>query len=453
MPKEFSLEFKQLVFSIIDFIEKEKNSPSIPLNNVTDRLVAILGISRRSVFVLKSEMKQLKEDQEEFVRLTRSSSTSLSPTPLPSAKRSGRPKAQLTNFEKDTIRLTFHLLLKDKMYPTVENLLSTLLSQYPEFPIQSITSLRREMKALGFKYRKTNKAKILMDSVAFQAQRAAYFRKIDQLRLNNSILYYHDETWLSRNEEKAVVWFDDQGYGRLRNSQGKGQRLAISALLSQNGFHLRSLDIYKCDEVHSMDSNHFVTWMDSAASTLRSEHGKTTKIAIIIDNAKWHNKLTPESEPPKRSWKKQLIADWLTTRKIKYELYMTKAELIQLAFAHLPPKEFLVDKVASKYNIEIVRIPVKHCVLNPIELRWSGLKNYVRRQNVHFSLNDVEQLCNEWLAACTPEHASGYFAHVYKHEEIFKTADKYVEEIEDDLIDSEDNADRDTSNDDDDVDD
>ncbi|CAF0957785.1 unnamed protein product [Rotaria sordida] len=206
-------------------------------------------------------MKQLKEDQEEFVRFTCSSSTSLSLTPAPPAKRSGHPKVQLRNFEQDTIRLTFHLLLKDKIHPTVENLLSTLLSQYPEFPIQSITSLCREMKALGFKYRNTKKAKVLMDSVTFQAQRTVYFRKVDQLRSNNSILHYHNETWLS-------------------------QRLAISALLSLNGFHLRSLDIFKCAEVHSMDSNHFVAWMDSTASSLRSEHGKTTKIAIIIDNAK-----------------------------------------------------------------------------------------------------------------------------------------------------------------------
>ena len=36
MPKEFSVEFKQLAFSVIDFVEKEKNGPSIPLNNVTD---------------------------------------------------------------------------------------------------------------------------------------------------------------------------------------------------------------------------------------------------------------------------------------------------------------------------------------------------------------------------------------------------------------------------------
>ncbi|CAF1104810.1 unnamed protein product [Rotaria magnacalcarata] len=96
--------------------------------------------------------------------------------------------------------------------------------------------------------------------------------------------------------------------------------------------------------------------------------------------------------------------------------------------AELPPKEYIVDKVASKYDIEIVRIPIKHCVLNPIELAWSGLKNYVRQQNIRFSLNDIEQLCSEWLAACDPEHVSGYFTHVHKHEEIFKTADKIAEE-------------------------
>jgi len=177
-----------------------------------------------------------------------------------------------------------------------------------------------------------------------------------------------------------------------------------------------------------MDSNHFVAWMDSTASTLRSEHRKAANIAIIIDNATWHNKLTPESEPPKRAWKKQLIADWLTKRKIKFETYMTKAELIQLAFSQLPPKQYIVDKIANKYDIEIVRIPVKNCVLNPVELAWAGLKKYVLQQNVRFSLNDVAQLCNEWLAACGPENASGYFAHVYKHEETFKIADKNAEE-------------------------
>ena len=186
---------------------------------------------------------------------------------------------------------------------------------------------------------------------------------------------------------------------------------------------------------------------------MRSEHGKSAQIAIIIDNATWHNKLTPESEPPKRAWKKQLIVDWLNNRKIKFETYMTKAELIELARVHLPPKEYIVDKVASKYGIEIVRLPLKHCVLNPTEFCWTALKNYARKHNVHFSLNDVARLCSEWLAACGPEHVAGYFSHVQENEETFKVADKNAEAFENDLVDSDDDADDDILNDDDETDD
>ena len=170
----------------------------------------------------------------------------------------------------------------------------------------------------------------------------------------------------------------------------------ISGLISLNSFHLRTLDIFKCDEVHSMDNNHFLVWMESTSSTLRSEHGRSSKIAIIIDNATWHNKLIPESEPPKCAWAKQLIVDWLTKRNIKFETYMTKSELIQLAFSQLLPKQYIADKVVNKYDIEIVRIPLKHGVLNPIQFAWEDLKNYVQRQNVRFTLNEVAQLCNEW---------------------------------------------------------
>ncbi|CAF4474205.1 unnamed protein product [Didymodactylos carnosus] len=210
MPRgqEFSKEFKQLAFSIIEFVEKEKSGPSIPLNNVNGRLQALLGISERSVYYLKSELKALVKEQEDSTRLRRSSSAS-SPSVLPSPsspkkQNAGRPKIQLTTLEQDTIRLTFHLLLKDKIYPTLENLLSALLAQEPDFPIRSRMSLHRQLKLIGFKYRQTKKANVLMDATAFQAQRAVYFRKLEELRSSKAVLYYHDETWMNRNEEKTV---------------------------------------------------------------------------------------------------------------------------------------------------------------------------------------------------------------------------------------------------------
>ncbi|CAF1282834.1 unnamed protein product [Didymodactylos carnosus] len=274
MPKELSKDFKQMAFRVIDFVEKEKTV--IPLNNVKGRLQAILGISESSIYRLKTEVKETmttEEEESSTLRSLRRTSSASSSSSVPRAVspkkgRAGRPKVVLSEMQSDTIRLTFHLLLKDRVYPTLENILATLLSQDGDFPIKSKTSLHREMKRLGFKHRQTRKAPVLLDATPFQEQRAVYFRKLDELRSSNAVIYYHDETWCNKNEEKTNVWFDEEGYGRLRNSEGKGQRLAISGLVSLNGFHLRSLDIFKCDAVHSMDSVHFTAWMESAASTL-----------------------------------------------------------------------------------------------------------------------------------------------------------------------------------------
>ncbi len=63
MPKgkEFSNETKQLIFKVINFVEGEKNGLIIPLFIAIGRLVAMLGVSERSICRLRSEITNLKE--------------------------------------------------------------------------------------------------------------------------------------------------------------------------------------------------------------------------------------------------------------------------------------------------------------------------------------------------------------------------------------------------------
>jgi hypothetical protein len=144
MPKgyKFSQEIKQLMFNVIDFVESEKNGSVIPLNNVNDRLISMLGISMASVERLRREMKeekiriadeqkkvdkakQDKENQELEMarRLRRARSTSSSsssttssstitniettiPVATPPRKfdHSGRPAITLSEEEQENIR-------------------------------------------------------------------------------------------------------------------------------------------------------------------------------------------------------------------------------------------------------------------------------------------------------------------------------------------------------------
>ncbi|CAF4703177.1 unnamed protein product, partial [Rotaria socialis] len=91
-------------------------------------------------------------------------------------------------------------------------------------------------------------------------------------------------------------------------------RLAISTLISENGFHLQSVDIFKCYKDHSMNGNHFVDWISRTCWLLRQEHdnsvsatlhsnffsgilGPHAYTTIAIDNATWHNNLTDATKP------------------------------------------------------------------------------------------------------------------------------------------------------------
>ena len=169
-------------------------------------------------------------------------------------RNSGRSPLVLTEMAEDTIRYHFHLILAAKRYPAIINLLSSIHNEHSNFPIQSQTTLWRHVKRLGFSYKQTTKVPIPLDSVSFVAQSAAYFRRLDELREANAHLYYYDETWCNVGEEKRSLWLDEAGEERIRKQDGKGKRLAISAMINETGFHKETIDIFTSDVDHSMVS-------------------------------------------------------------------------------------------------------------------------------------------------------------------------------------------------------
>ena len=177
---------------------------------------------------------------------------------------------------------------------------------------------------------------------------------------------------------------------------------------------------------------------------------------LVLDNATWHNRLTDDTMPPKRSWRKELISDWLRRHRISIPEKATKAELLELAFDNLPEKRYIVDEAAAAYDIDILRLvviivnpsliynlfyslPVKHYMFNPIELAWAGLKNYVREHNTNFRLSDVRNLSQTWMDSLDASTAASYIEHAQNIENTFKKSDCFAEQVEEQIIDDEDN--------------
>ena len=116
-----------------------------------------------------------------------------------------------------------HQLLAERVYPMTYKILTRILDDDPDFPIRSVSVWWRWMKKLGFAYKKTSKVIVPFDSPFYMAARARYFAKINELRKNGTLIFWHDETWCNQNEEKTFIWTNsDTGTGRLRQNSSKG---------------------------------------------------------------------------------------------------------------------------------------------------------------------------------------------------------------------------------------
>ena len=282
MPKdELSIKLKTILFRVIDFVERERDDVIIPLHKAIARLMKMLGIEEASIGRLKKELAEQRQEQKEKLeeavdrprtrtqsaavpsqshRKRRWSSVALTDTistipfqvPPHKTGNSDRPPLVLTEMAEDTIRYLFHLILAEKRYAAIINLLSSIHNEHSNFPIQSQTTLWRHMKRLGFSYKQTIKVPIPLDSVSFITLRTAYFRKLNKSLEANAYLYYHDETWCNVGEEKRSLWLDEAGEGRIRKQDGKGKRLTISAMINETGLHKATVDIVTSDVDHSM---------------------------------------------------------------------------------------------------------------------------------------------------------------------------------------------------------
>ncbi|CAF3941892.1 unnamed protein product, partial [Rotaria sordida] len=329
MPKGhyFSQEVKELMFNVLEFIEAEKNGPTIPLYNVNDRIMAALQISHGSMAKLKNEMKELQEEQQKIIKQK-----------LLEQQQKNQPYALAQRHKAERLRQR-----SSSPYATSKNDHSMnvdVARSVAKSPSKRGGPSNFKISLSEYEEDLISEIRVPMDSMVLMAQQASYFRKLDEIRQNGTMIYYHDETWINTGEEKRSIWVNEYGEGRIRISQGKGARLAVSVLINENGFHHSSIDMFKCDQENSMDSEHFIHWIGQTCAKLRKEFEKTPAITIIIDNAPWHSELTDDTKQPLRSWRKQSIIDWLHDHNVSHAYDISKAELLQLAYENLTEKRY-----------------------------------------------------------------------------------------------------------------
>ena len=184
---------------------------------------------------------------------------------------------------------------------------------------------------------------------------------------------------------------------------------------------------------------------------------------MVMDNAPYHSRR--KEQLPNKSWTLGKMMEWLSARGITYPVWPLKSEVWKIVECNRPHHPiYVIDEaahLASKdwHNLhksctqhywyvytghEVVRLPVAHCELNPIELAWSQLKEYVRDNNRKFTLKEVERLVHEGFHCVTPlkwkrmvHHVQQIEDHYWEHDGLYETmVDRFIINVGDSSDDS-----------------
>ena len=84
---------------------------------------------------------------------------------------------------------------------------------------------------------------------------------------------------------------------------------------------------------------------------------------VVLDNASYHNVKTEDKVCPNFSQKKAVLQKYLTQHNIPFSATDTKKKKKKKT-----PIVYKTEKIANLHGHEVLRTPVRHCELNPIEL-------------------------------------------------------------------------------------
>ena len=90
---------------------------------------------------------------------------------------------------------------------------------------------------------------------------------------------------------------------------------------------------------------------------------------IVMDNASYHSRI--DDPVPTKSWTKKCMIEWLFSHDISYPEKALKSEIWSIIHRVDASPKYVIDEIARASGHEVVRLPVAHCTLNPIESAWA----------------------------------------------------------------------------------
>ncbi|KAH6935925.1 hypothetical protein HPB50_011475 [Hyalomma asiaticum] len=183
--------------------------------------------------------------------------------------------------------------------------ITTEFSERMERPSLRRCSVSGLLAEIGFKHEKRSRTSLLIDRDDITNWRNRYFRDVERYRAKRG-----------RLPVRLSKWPDDGS----KTTFGKGERLIVTHIGSEDGFVDGCLDVFrgqKTGDYHEeTDVNRFKGWFGDVLP--KSPAGSV----FVLDNAPYHSRR--EEKLPKTARKREEIHEWLTSKDIIYGERMIK---------------------------------------------------------------------------------------------------------------------------------
>jgi transposase len=340
----------------------------------------------------------------------------------------GRPQRALSDSTQTIVRDYIRKANKEGAYITLEMLCRHLEEVVPEQEF-SVRTLGRALDRWGFTFGKGMRTQRFKEKDHVVAARHRYIRrKIANRKGKDTVRpeVYLDESYVNKNHSNDFVWYYDDDGPWIQKPTGKGERLIIMNAITKEGWVSGAKVTFKStrktgDYHGQMNQELFTKWFREKLLP-----NIPARSLIIMDNAAYHNVLSPVSAPTP-SCKKEKIQSWLERNNVPVKDDCLKAELIEILTKIGSQPTYVLDEIARKQGHEVLRTPPYHPELQPIETCWGIVKNEIAR-NCDFTMNNLIFQLESAFGKVTAKTCAGLIMKIRDVEDTFWRDDAALDE-------------------------